>query len=192
MPRQASPLKLTYGDYVAIPDDGLQHEIIDGEHYVSAAPAFDHQRVVSRLNLSLLPYVAAAGLGEVLSAPLDVVLSPHDVVQPDILFLSSATVAAAVSANHRYLGLAPDLVIEVLSPSTRRKDKMLKLRLYERAGVAEYWLIDPDITAVTVYRRPDLPSASYGPAIELSADNDDVLETPQLPGWSLPLSKLRL
>jgi Uma2 family endonuclease len=159
MPRQASPLKLTYDDYVALPDDGLRHEIIDGEHFVSAAPRLSHQRVASRLHLSLASYVATAELGEVLCTPVDVVLSRHDVVQPDILFLASATLAAAVSANHRFLGLPPNLVVEVLSPSTRRKDQVFKLLLYERAGVPEYWLVDPDLTTVTVYRRTDSPSA---------------------------------
>jgi Uma2 family endonuclease len=191
-PRQASPLKLTYGDYVALPDDGLQHEIIEGEHFVTGTPMLNHQRVVALVSFSLMAHVKAGRLGEMLFAPVDVVLSPHDVVQPDVLYLSSATLAVALATTPRFVPLPPDLVVEVLSPSTWRKDLDIKRRLYERTGVPEYWLVDPDLTTVTVYRSTNPTSARYAPAIELSADNDDVLETPQLPGWSMLLSELRL
>jgi Uma2 family endonuclease len=192
MPRQALPLKLTYDDYVALPDDGLQHEIIDGEHYVTAAPTFRHQNIAADLFASLAAHLAEPGRGKVLFAPLDVVLSPHDVVQPDLLFLSAARYAAALAADPRYLEFPPDLLVESLSPSTRHKDQDLKRRLYERAGVPEYWLVDPDFITVDVYRRNnDLTSSAYATPLVLSAGSDDVLATPQIPGWELPLSNLR-
>ena len=80
---------------------------------------------------------------------------------------------------------APDLVVEVGSPSTRRRDETIKLRLYERAGVSEYWFVDPERDAIRVYRLAD---GRYGPARELTSDQGDVLTTPLLPGLELPLA----
>src|ERR1051325_10062309 len=102
--------KLTYEDYLLIPEDGKRHEIIDGEHYVSAAPFIRHQRVVLRLAVQLDNFIRARNLGEVFIAPTDVILSPHDIVEPDLFFISNERSAIVEEKNVQG---APDLFIEI-------------------------------------------------------------------------------
>src|SRR5438128_997429 len=127
--------KLTYEDYVEIPNDARRHEIIDGEHYVSPSPNTRHQRIVKRLARALYP-LEDAGLGEAFSAPYDVVLSLFDVVQPDVLFVSARQ---AHIINDQNVRGCPELVIEVLSESNRSYDERVKYKAYERLGANEYW-----------------------------------------------------
>ena len=177
-------LKLTVEDYELFPDDGRRHELIDGQHVVTAAPVVHHQRVLGRLHVAVYAIVETAAAGEVFVAPVDVVLSPHDVVQPDLLFVSSARSGIV---DRRVEG-APDLAAEVLSPSSRRIDEVLKRRRYEALGVAELWILDPVIDVVRVYRRED--EGGFARPVELSAERGDRLETPLLPGLSVDLQRL--
>lgn len=131
--------KLTYADYCAIPEDLLRHEILDGEHVVSPSPNVPHQSAATRLTAILLPQIEGQDLGRVLAAPLDVELSPFDIAQPDVIAI--ATARSEIITHTRILG-APDLVIEVLSPGTARRDRGLKATRYALAGVREYWLVD--------------------------------------------------
>ena len=132
---------LTYDDYLLMPDDGNRHEIIDGEHVVNAAPNLRHQRVAGRLFVELVHRIEGAALGEVLIAPVALALSTIDIVEPDILVVLKGS--AARLQETRVEG-PPDLVIEVLSPSTATRDRRRKLKLYEAASVPEYWIVDPD------------------------------------------------
>jgi len=179
--------KLTYDDYVLLPHDGSRHEIIDGEHFVTAAPSVSHQRTVLNLAVRLQPFVKANGLGEVFIAPLDVLLSPHDIVQPDLLFVSSER--AGILTERNVQG-APDLVIEVLSPSTRRLDESLKLERYGALGVREYWILHPQWQWRTIKLYRQLAGGGFGPAAVLSAEAGDVLSTPLLPGLAIPLAEI--
>ncbi len=183
---QTETIKLTYEDYALIPDDGKRHEIIDGEEIVSPSPITKHQRVVGELYFLLKQHVREHGLGEVFVAPYDVVLSEHDIVQPDVLFVADAHLDIVDEKN---LKGAPDLVCEVLSESTRRTDLLRKRELYERAGVAEYWVLDPAIDQVQVF-RPVGPEGRYARAAELYARAGDALATPLLPDFTLPLADL--
>jgi len=132
--------KLGYKEYAAIPNDGRRHEIIDGDHYVNPAPSLYHQAVSKRLQHQLYTKIELAGLGTLYSAPCDVQLSDHDIVQPDLLVvLSSRT---RIFTPTKVKG-APDLLVEILSPSSVDHDRTLKRSLYERSGVREYWIIDP-------------------------------------------------
>jgi Uma2 family endonuclease len=176
-----SPRKLTYQDFEKIPEDGRRHEILDGVHVVSPSPSRDHQRVAFRLARKLADFVDANRLGEVFMAPFDVVLSDHDIVEPDLLFLSSQRANRLTEANVQG---APDLAVEVLSPSTRRRDLGKKLVRYEKLGVSEYWVLDPKAETALVYARAD---AGYLPPLRLSAEARDRLTTPLLPGFDLPL-----
>ncbi|HKI04981.1 MAG TPA: Uma2 family endonuclease [Thermoanaerobaculia bacterium] len=182
--RDIVPHKLTYEDYILFPEDGQRHEILDGEHYVTPAPTPDHQGVSSNLHLKLGPFVRERRLGVVLYAPLDVLLSEHDVTQPDLLFISNQR--AGILTKTHLLG-APDLVIEILSNSTRRRDETLKRDLYERFGVLEYWLVDPLHRSVRVFLRS---SKGFLPPLRLSAAAGDVLTTPLLPGLKIPVSEI--
>ena len=139
MSRSVSPL-LTYEDLVRLPDDGKRHEIVAGRLLVNAAPVLRHQQICRRLLVALNRQVQEAGLGEVLHAPVDVQLSAHDVVEPDLLVVLRDR--ERVLHESRVIG-APSLVVEILSPSTARNDRTLKKELYERSGVPEYWLVDP-------------------------------------------------
>jgi len=170
-------VKLTYDDFLLFPDDGQRHELIDGEHYVTPSPIVPHQVIVGNLHFAFRRYLEGSPIGEIFLAPLDVVLSRFDVVEPDLLYVA-ATRKGEVLTRQNVQG-APNLVIEVGSPGTRRRDETIKRRLYERAGVSEYWIVDPELEVVRVYRRED---AVYGRPCELSREADDVLTTPLLPG----------
>ncbi len=130
MARTASG-RLTYDDLLAFPDDGLRHELIDGEHYVAPAPNLKHQIVSMRLSVAIGSFVEQHGSGLLLAARCDVVFSPTNVVEPDLLFLSRERSGLATEQN---IQGPPDLVIEILSPSTRNRDQGIKRRLYERMG----------------------------------------------------------
>lgn len=176
--------KLTYEDYVLFPEDGQRHELIDGVHYVSPAPYIRHQRVVLRILFALETFARDTGCGEVLFAPTDVVLSQYDVVEPDVLYVSREHQRIV---GEKFISGPPDLAVEVLSPSTRRRDLDLKLKLYERVGVQEYWIVDSERAAMTVYR---LGPKGFGTALALFAERGDVLTSPLLPGLTLPIANL--
>jgi Uma2 family endonuclease len=175
--------KLTYEDYLLIPEDGKRHEIIDGEHYVSAAPFVRHQRIVLRLALHLGNHVAAHPVGEIFIAPTDVILSPHDIVEPDLLYISNERSSIVEEKN---IQGAPDLVIEIHSGSSRRIDRGAKRRAYERWGVLEYWMLDPERKEADVCERT--AKGLLRQRALLSAG--DVLTTPLLPGLEIPLAEI--
>jgi len=185
-PQRQPPLrpavKLTYDDFVLFPDDGRRHELIDGEHYVTPSPNLGHQRIAGRLYFAFAVYLKAHPIGEVFFAPLDVVLSESDVVEPDLLYVSRERAADILVPQH--VRGVPDLVIEIASKGTRKRDETIKRALYERAGVSEYWVVDPEIDVVRVYRRG-------GEGLERPAeprrDAADMLTTALMPGLQIPL-----
>lgn len=134
------PRKLNYDDYAKIPQDGMRHEIIDGVHFVNAAPSTVHQHVSKRLQYQLYTKIELAGLGVLFNAPVDVQLSEFDVVQPDLVIVLNENVRKITPTK---IKVAPNLVVEILSPSTTELDHTLKKELYERFGVQEYWIVDP-------------------------------------------------
>lgn len=184
MRSSSTALKLTYDDYCLFPDDGRRHEVMDGKHFVSPAPSVRHQKLVVRLCFALKRLLVSAPLGEVLVAPLDVVLSETDVVQPDLVYVSRENQGIVAAAN---IQGTPDLVVEVISDSTRRRDEELKGKLYERFGVLEYCLVDPDAGRISVRRRTD---GRFTSVAELSAAAGDTLSSPLLPGLVVPLREL--
>ena len=158
-------VKLTYDDFVLFPDDGKRHELIDGEHYVTPSPNLKHQKVSGALHLLIAGWLEDHPVGQIFYAPFDVVFSRYDVVEPDLLYVSNArTPTVLTRANVQG---APDLVIEIGSPSTRQRDERIKRHLYERSGVLEYWVVDPDIDVVRIYRRT---GERFERAIELSRE----------------------
>lgn len=184
MASDPNPQKLTYEDYLLIPEDGKRHEIIDGEHCVTPAPTPRHQKVILRTVRLLDSFVEERGLGEVYVSPVDVVLSRTDVLQPDVLYISRERLSIITEKN---LSGPPDLVVEVLSDSTRRRDEVLKLHRYGELGVPEYWMLDPERKTAKVYRQEE---DGLRLAAELSAEAGDVLATPLLPGLTIPLRAL--
>jgi len=183
--KPAAPgVKLTYEDFLLFPDDGKRHELIDGEHYVTPTPNLKHQSIVMNLGGMIWSWLQQHPVGRMFNVPLDVVLSEFDVVEPDLQFTSRDRLEIFTKQNVRG---APDLVVEVGSPSTRQRDETIKRRLYERFGVSEYWIIDPELDVIKVYRRVD---ERYVRVAELSLENGDVLTTPLLPGLEMPLSTI--
>jgi len=178
-------LKLTYDDFVLFPDDGRRHELIDGEHYVTPSPNTRHQQISGDLFALIWTYLETHAIGRVFNAPFDVVFSQFDVVEPDILYLSNERAAEIITPKH--VRGAPDLVVEIASRGTRKRDETIKRRLYERAGVLEYWVVDPETDVVRIYGRPP---DGFDRAIELSREAGDVLTTTQLPGLELPLARI--
>jgi Uma2 family endonuclease len=184
--RPATPgVKLTYDDFVLFPDDRKRHELIDGEHYVTPSPNRKHQKVSGNLHLSIGMWLEDHPVGQIYYAPFDVIFSMFDVVEPDLLYMSNER-AARVLTDDNVKG-APELVVEIGSEGTRGRDETIKRRLYERSGVAEYWVVDPEIDVVRVYRRR---TDGFKRPIELTAEDNDVLTTPLLPGLSLPLARV--
>jgi len=180
--RDTAHRKLTYEDYARIPDDGQRHEIIDGVQYVSPSPTRTHQVLVRKLVVKLTLFTEAHRLGEIFPAPFDVLLSSHDIVQPDVLFVSAARLGIVTEAHVKG---APDLAIEILSDSTRRRDETLKRDRYEQLGVQEYWILDGSRKSVRIFRRTQ--GSGFGAATELTAAAGQVVTTPLLPGLELPL-----
>lgn len=176
--------KLTYDDLLRLPDDDLRHEIIDGEHYVTPSPLIRHQRISRELMHLLLNYLAEHPIGEVIAAPVDVVISPETVVVPDLVFVSRSR-AHVVTEKH--LQGPPDLVVEILSPATTRRDVGIKRSLYEGAGVLEYWIVDPVGEAVTVHRRQ---GARFGREDLYVLEADAAATSTVLPGFNVPLRTL--
>lgn len=178
--------RLTYDDFVLIPDDGKRHEIIDGVHYVTPSPVLRHQVLLGRLHLAIGTFLEEhPELGQVFLSPLDTVFSPWDVVEPDLIFVAADQLEILTEPN---IQGAPALVVEILSPSTRRRDLGIKRQLFDRGGVREYWLVDPKARELTVYRR--LPDGGFPKLAQLSAGDDATLATPLLPGFTLSLAKL--
>jgi len=156
------PIPFTVDDYKALTASSDQrYELIDGKLYMTPSPSIRHQSVLTNLLWLLESHVRVSGSGRVLVAPLDVVLGRGEkpsVVQPDLLFISSAHTGLMADD---IIG-APDLIVEILSPSTARRDTVLKKALYARSGVREYWIVDIDLETIDVCRlganRYDAPS----------------------------------
>jgi len=139
----------TYEDYKRLPDDGLRYEIIGGVLYMTPAPGFDHQYIVGELFVILRAFVREHQLGLVMVAPFEVCLPDvAPAVQPDLLFIAAER--KPLPGDQAFSG-APDLVVEVLSPSTTRTDRVVKFSAYEQAGVREYWLVNPATHTAEVY-----------------------------------------
>jgi Uma2 family endonuclease len=144
-----APGQWTYEDYRDLPDDGYRYEIICGELYMSPAPNIGHQKSSGELEYALQGFVRTHNLGIVLHAPCDVILAAKATpVQPDILFVSGDRLHIITEQN---VYGAPDLIIEILSPTTRDYDRQQKFHLYEQVGVVEYWLVDPQERIIEVF-----------------------------------------
>ena len=179
--------KLTHQDLLRMPQDGLRHEILDGVHHVTASPTPRHQRVLQRVNLRIGNYVEQSQCGEVFGSSVDTILAKHDVAVPDLQFISEQRLSIVREKN---IQGPPDLVLEILSPSTRRKDLGVKLERYEQLGVLEYWILDPDRDEARIYRRESREAERFLPPLHLTAEAGDSLTSPLFPGLEIPLQTL--
>jgi len=144
---------LTYDDYLTFPDsDGIRKEIIEGELFMSPAPSIKHQLILKRLSQHLDQFVHQKSLGEVLFAPCDVIFSNINIMQPDIFHIANENYEILTALNIKG---APDLIIEILSPSTVENDRIYKKLVYEKFGVKEYWIVDPQEEIIEVWALKD-------------------------------------
>ena len=187
MPATArSTQRLTYADFILFPDDGKRHEIIEEVHYVTPSPNLGHQELLGRLHLAIGGFLATRRhLGRVFLSPLDVVMSDYDVVEPDLLFVAGDQQDILTEANVQG---PPALVIEIFSPSTRRRDEGIKRRLFDEKGVREYWMVDARGQRVIVHRRAG--DGSFPKVAELTCADRADLTSPLLPGFSLAVDDL--
>ncbi len=144
---EATKRRVSFADLQRMPDDGNRYELYDGELHVVPSPVLLHQRIVGRLHLALHDYALSAG-GEVFVAPLDIVLTEYDVVEPDVIYFGPESARRLEPHSHVYF--PPDLAVEVLSPSTARIDKGRKSVLLAKHRVPEYWLVDPQARTLEV------------------------------------------
>ena len=142
--------KLDYDDLALAPHDGNQYELLDGELFATPAPNPFHQRASKRLQRQLERYFEARGLGEVFDAPLDVILTRHDVVEPDLIVVTDPQ-----QISRRGIEGPPAIVVEILSPSTADDDRTLKLKRYEATGVPHCWILDLEAQRLDCYRLTD-------------------------------------
>lgn len=175
-------LRLTVEDYLSFPEDGKRHEIIDGEHYMTPAPNVRHQEISKRLEMALIAFVEEKGLGKVFDAPIDVVFSEHDVVQPDIIYISKANSRIITEQN---IQGSPDLIVEILSENSLKADKVVKKRTYARYGVKEYWIVDPTLNRVEVYRL-----GKEGYRLARTLEEKETLTSRLLPELKIDLKKI--
>jgi len=178
--------KLTSAELLLLPDDGKRHELIDGVHYVTPSPRIPHQVLVGRIFVAIANFLAVhQHLGRVFLSPVDVVMSEHDLVVPDLLFVTRDQQSILTDANVQGV---PALVVEVLSPSTRRRDEGIKRKLFDQKGVREYWVVDPKAMRVSTCRRAE--DGSFPIVTTLEASIDDQLSSPLLPAFSLSMREL--
>lgn len=175
-------IRFDYEAYRALPETGPRYQLVDGDLIMSPAPSFWHQEVAARLFLEMRTFVEQGRLGKVLFSPLDVILSDEDVLQPDIVFISTARKKIIVKEGLRGV---PDLCVEVLSPSNRNLDVKTKRLIYARYRLPELWLVDPDRHWLRVFRLRDDPHRAV--AVYRAKDT---LTTRLLPGFALKLDKV--
>jgi len=172
---------LEYADLLQFPEgDGNRYEILDGRLYVTPSPNVTHQRVLGRLFKILDDYFEPRGLGEVFFAPLDVILTNRDVVEPDIFVVDNAD-----HLTERAVEGPPLLAIEILSPSTAKRDRGIKATRYALLGVPHYWLVDPKARTLTCYKARD---GEYEPVATVAADG--TLAHRDFPGLIIKMSEI--
>jgi Uma2 family endonuclease len=174
-------IKFTYHDYTQLPDD-KRYELVEGELFLVPAPNLFHQSILLELAAILRRYLRKHDLGKIFIAPCDVVFSEISVAQPDLLFVSKGRMGILTEANVQG---APDLVVEILSPSTRQRDRGIKRRLYAKYGVCEYWIVDPDKKTVEV-----LSWTESGYRTEAVVPQTGRLRSSLFPGLHLSLTEI--
>lgn len=173
---------LTYEEYRLLPEDGQRYELMEGDLFVSPAPSTRHQTISRRLQFALMQALELPGRAQIFNAPADVILEETTVVQPDLIIVGAGN---SHLVTPRAIEGAPDVVIEIMSPGSIDRDAHLKLRVYERFAIPEYWVVDPDHGFVEVfawtkegYRRRD------------RYDRASTLTCPLFPEVSIPLAPL--
>ena len=177
--------RLTYEEFMALPEEeGKHYELIQGELVVNPAPVPRHQWIIGNLYYAFRTYFESHGGGRAYLSPVDVVLSSENVLEPDVVVLLADRMTLVGPKN---LQGPPNIAIEVLSDGSRRKDEVTKRRLYERFGIDEYWIADPETETVKIYRRA---GDVFDRAIEISTDTGGTITSPLLAGFALDVTNV--
>jgi Uma2 family endonuclease len=184
MTTKIAPL-LTTEDLIALPDDGNTYELIEGELIVSRTPTLTHQRILGNLLFEIKNYLARNPIGEVFPTP-GVIFDKYNSVIPDLVFLTNEQLERVGAQSH--IHVAPALAVEIVSPGREnaRRDRVVKLQVYGKFGVGEYWVADPESRTLEIYRPTE---GALGLAAMLSSGGDEVI-TPALPGFRCALGKV--
>jgi Uma2 family endonuclease len=178
----ARRIKLGWEEFLELPEDGNRYEILDGELVMTPPPAIRHQVVLSNLNDCLRTHVRANGLGIVLFAPVAVRLSETTIAEPDLIFVAADRTGGISKLS---IDIAPDLLVEILSPSTAKRDRTIKAQLYAKLGVDHYWIIDPQAKRLEAFERE---GDVYREAV--SIEGEAAFEPTLFPGLRLELATL--
>lgn len=181
-PSGAEPGTLTYEDYCALPDDGLRYEVIEGRLFGEPSPWRAHQEAAGNLYMILRAHVREQDLGEVFIAPFDVILDRRTVVVPDLVFVARAR---AGIVTERAVDGPPDLIVEIVSPGSVRRDRVAKLNAYAKYGVRRYWVVDPAARTLEAF---ELGEGGY--CLAAAVGGDDVFRSSVFPALVVPLSEL--
>jgi Uma2 family endonuclease len=172
----------TYEDYIHLPDDGWKYEVIEGVLYMTPSPNTKHQRAIVRILLTMGTFVRQKKLGELFASPLDVIL-PNNLgtpVQPDIFFIRQERLGIVKEGN---IEGAPDLVVEVLSPSNWLDDRRVKFKAYSQATIPEYWIVDPIQDTIEVFVLDDTQSYVLLDRFDLG----DIVHSEVIAGFNMPV-----
>lgn len=173
---------LTYDEYRALPDDGIRYEVIKGTLFMTPAPMSKHQRISRNLEFTIYQHVKKTKQGVVYDAPVDIILANDTVLQPDIVYVRRER---AHLISKRGIEGAPDIVIEILSPSTQRVDRTTKMKLYAEFGVQEYWLVDPEVETFEVFT---LQGEKY--LLSAALSGQEIYESSYIEGLKVSLDEL--
>ncbi|MCL4485274.1 MAG: Uma2 family endonuclease [Nitrospirae bacterium] len=179
------PQEWTYEDYLALPEGGpLRYEVIDGELYMTPAPNTRHQEISMNLSGIFWNFLRSNPIGKIFVAPYDVIFShsPLQYVEPDLVFVSKERSSIVTEQNIQGV---PDLVVEILSDGTGIRDRRKKFSLYERFGVLEYWIVDPEEETVQIFRLSD---GIYQAPVEIRKGAE--ISSPLLPGLSIATNEI--
>jgi len=174
------PVPFTYREYCLLPEDGKIHELIEGDFFATPSPSPNHQTVSRRLQYLLMKALEDTGLAQVFDSPIDLILDDETVVQPDLVVISTGR---SHLITKRGIEGVPELVVEVLSPSSIDRDAQLKHRVYERFGVDEYWIVDPQNKNVIAWQLVD---GRYHERAKY--EESSTLQWPAFPQVEIPLA----
>lgn len=174
--------RISYAEYRALPEDGNRYEVIGGELLMTAAPFLNHQRVSKNLQFLLETYIRTNNWGELFNAPVEVYLGEEEFLQPDLVCISQARLGMLRDKN---IHGAPDLVVEILSPSTARYDRVLKMNAYAKHQVEHYWIIDPDARTLEAF---ELEKGAY--RLIAARSEEETFQPSLFPNLTIALSEL--
>jgi Uma2 family endonuclease len=181
-PVPTQPVPFTYEDYRRLPEDGRRYELIEGDFFLVPSPNTVHQTVSRRLQFALMEQLEHPGHALVFDAPMDVVLDSTNVVQPDLIVVAARNKHLV---TQRAIEGAPDVLVEILSPSSMDRDTYIKRKLYERFRIPEYWVVDPEHGFIQLWRHHE---GRYGQRARL--DRSGTLTSPDFPSLHVPMAPL--